>query len=72
MAAGKGQRLATAVGFLGGLFACLDAVRDVKVLWPPDALWNALEHPHRLELGGGIALMIVTLVLSLRRPAWES
>jgi hypothetical protein len=71
MSAGKGQRLATALGFLSGLFACLDAMRDAKVLWPPDAVWGALERPHRLELGGGIALVIVSLVLSFRRPAAE-
>lgn len=61
----RSRRLLTALGFLSGMLACLDAVRDAKVLWPPDILWQALRHPQRLELGGGIALMIVTLVTSI-------
>ena len=68
MAANKGRRLGTAVGFLAGLLSCLDALRDTKVLWPPNAVWSALTHPHRLELGGGIALIVVALVLSVWRP----
>ena len=28
--------------FLSGVLACLDAVRDTRVLWPPDVLWQAL------------------------------
>lgn len=71
MASSKGEGLATAVGFLAGLFACLDAVRDARVLWPPDTLWSALDHSRHLELGTGIALMAVMLVLSLRRAAAE-
>jgi hypothetical protein len=63
----KQRRVATAVGFIGGLLACLDAVRDVKVLWPPDVVWEALRGPQRLELGGGIALMVVTLIVSIAR-----
>ena len=71
MASNKGQRTATAVGFLGGLLACLDAVRDVKTVWPPDALWSLLSHQHRVELGGGIALILVSLIASVWRPATE-
>ena len=71
MAAAKGHRLGTAVGFLAGLLFCLNAVKDAMILWPPNALWGALNHPHRLQFGGGIALIIVSLVLSLRRPATE-
>ena len=59
----KQQRLATAVGFLSGLLASLDALRDCKVRWPPDAVWEILRGPQRLELGGGIALIVVTLVI---------
>lgn len=66
MASDKSRRLSTAVGFLGGVIACLDALRDAAVVWPPDAAWAHLSHPHRLELGGGIALIVVTLVLSAR------
>jgi hypothetical protein len=49
------------------MLACLDAVRDAKTLWPPDAVWAALRHPQRLELGGGLALIMVTLIISLVR-----
>jgi hypothetical protein len=71
MAAGKGQRVGTAVGFLGGLLLCLGAVRDARMLWPPAALWSVLEHPQHLMLGSGIALIIVSLLISLRRTAPE-
>jgi hypothetical protein len=58
----KKRRVATAVGFLSGVLACLDAARDAKVFWPPDALWHGLRGAQRLEMGAGIALIVVTLV----------
>lgn len=63
------RRVTTAVGFLSGMLACLDAVRESKILWPPDALWESLRHPQRLELSAGIALILVTLVISLVRQS---
>jgi hypothetical protein len=63
----KGWRVATSVGFLSGILACLDAVRDSRAVWPPDALWAALQHPQRMELGGGIALILVTIVITIVR-----
>ncbi|HTZ81591.1 MAG TPA: hypothetical protein VMB66_00275 [Candidatus Acidoferrales bacterium] len=60
----KTVRVATAVGFLAGVIACLDAIRDVKTLWPPDALWQILPHPRRLELVAGIALIVVSLIIT--------
>ena len=63
----KGRRVATALGFLSGVLACLDALRDAKVVWPPDAAWEALRHPQRLEMGGGITLIVVTLIVSAVR-----
>jgi hypothetical protein len=63
----KTRRVATAAGFLSGVLASMDALRDAKALWPPDAVWEALRNPQRLELGGGIALMVVTLVISALR-----
>jgi len=63
----KQRRVATAVAFLSGLLASLDALRDARILWPPDAVWEALGHPQRLELGGGITLIVVTLVLTIGR-----
>ena len=63
----KGRRVATAVGFLSGVLACLDALRDAKVLWPPDELWGVLSHPKRLELGAGIVLIVVSFIISVVR-----
>jgi hypothetical protein len=63
----KKRRVATAVGFLFGMLAVLDALRDEQILWPPDALWEALRGPQRLELGAGLALMVVTLIVSIAR-----
>lgn len=61
----KKARVANAVGFLSGVLACLDAARDVKAWWPPDALWQGLRHPQRLEFAAGIALIVVTIVVSV-------
>jgi hypothetical protein len=65
MTSDKKNRIATAVGFLAGVLAGLEALRDVRILWPLDALWAALRSPQRLELGGGIALMLITLLSSV-------
>jgi hypothetical protein len=69
----KKRRVATAVGFLSGVLACLDALRDARIFWPPDVAWDALRNPQRLELGAGIALIVITLVTSAlqRREAAE-
>ena len=61
----KTRRVATAAGFLAGVLASMDALRDARIFWPPDAVWEALRNPQRLELGGGIALILVTLVISV-------
>jgi len=61
------RRVAGAVGFISGVLACLDAVRDTRVLWPPDALWQVLRPPQRLEFGAGIALIAVTLIATAIR-----
>jgi len=63
----KKRRVATATAFLFGVLACLDALRDARTLWPPDAVWEALRNPQHWELGGGIALMVVTLALTIGR-----
>jgi len=67
----KKRRVATAVGFLSGVLACLDALHDASIFWPPDAVWNALLNPQRLELGGGVALIVITLVLTIGR-SWSA
>ena len=61
----KTRRVATAAGFLAGVLASMDALRDARIFWPADAVWEALRNPQRLELGGGIALIVVTLVISV-------
>ncbi len=63
----KTRRIATATGFLSGVLICLDALREAPGFWPPDLVWTALSRPHRLELAGGIATMVVTFITSLRR-----
>jgi hypothetical protein len=67
----KKRRLSTALGFLSGVLACMDAMRDASVFWPPDEVWAPMNRPHRLEFGGGILVIVVTLIVSiiLRRAA---
>lgn len=65
MTENKQRRVATAVGFLAGMLACLDALRDAKVVWPPDAAWAVMPHAQRLEMGAGIAIILVALVVSV-------
>jgi hypothetical protein len=61
----KKRRIATASGFLSGVITCLDAVRDARVSWPPDAVWALLRRPQRVELCGGIALIVAALIVSI-------
>jgi len=63
----KQRRVATAVGFLCGVLSGLDALRDARIFWPPDAVWDALRNPQRVELGGGIALIVLALALTIGR-----
>jgi hypothetical protein len=65
MTAEKQRRAVTAAGFLFGVLACMDALRDDRVLWPLDALWATLQSRQRLEFGGGITLILVALVSSV-------
>jgi hypothetical protein len=63
----KRWRVAIAVGFLAGVLASLDALRDARIFWPPDAVWDALRRPQRFELGGGLAMIVVALITSAFR-----
>jgi hypothetical protein len=63
----KKQRVATAAGFLSGVLACLDALREPRIFWPPDVVWGALRNPQRLEFCAGIVLMLVSFVTSAMR-----
>lgn len=65
----KQTRIATAIGFLSGVLACLDVVRDHRIWWPPDLLWELLRPPQKWELVGGVSLIVMTLILSVLRRA---
>ncbi len=67
MTSDKQRRVATAAGFISGVIACLDALREAKITWPPDETWAGLRGPQRLELSAGIVLMVVALVTSVVR-----
>jgi hypothetical protein len=67
----KKKRVTNAVGFLSGVLACLDAVRDARIFWPPDELWDGLRHVQRVELSAGIALIVVSMVLMGTRKRTE-
>ncbi len=67
MTSEKKRRVANALGFVSGVIASLDAIRDQNILWPPSVLWDVLRHPQRIELAAGIMLMVVTLVLAIVR-----
>jgi hypothetical protein len=57
--------VATAAGFLLGVLACLDVLRDKRVLWPPDLLWASLRSAQRFELGTGVVLILATVLTSV-------
>lgn len=61
----KNLRLLNAVAFLAGVLACLTAVRDSRVLWPPGELWSALSHQQHLELAGGLGLIVLVIVTNI-------
>lgn len=61
----KKRRVAMAGMFLSGVLACLDAVKDARIFWPPDVVWEGLTNPNRLKLGAGIALIVVSFVMSV-------
>ena len=63
----KTRRVANALGFVSGVIASMDAIRDQKTVWPPSLLWGALRNSQRLELAAGAALIVVTLVLAVAR-----
>jgi hypothetical protein len=61
----KNLRLLNVAGFLAGVLTCLNAVRDTRVLWPPDALWSVLGHRQHVELAVGLALIALVLVTNI-------
>jgi hypothetical protein len=61
----KMRRVAMAGMFLSGVLACLDAVKEARIFWPPDVLWEGLTNPNRLKMGAGIALIVVSFVMSV-------
>ncbi len=67
----KKKRVTNAVGFLSGVLACLDAVRDARIFWPLGEFWDGLRHAQRLEFGAGAALIVVSIVLMSARARTE-
>jgi hypothetical protein len=67
----KKKRVINAVGFLSGVLACMDAVRDARIFWPLRGLWEDLRHVQRVEFGAGIALIVVSIVLMTTRQRTE-
>ena len=63
----KPRRAASAVVFLFGVLATLNAVRDAHAFWPPAVLWAALNPPHRFQLCGGIAAILVGIFVTCTR-----
>jgi hypothetical protein len=63
----KKQRVTNAVGFLSGVLACMDAVRDARTFWPLGELWGDLRHVQRVEFGAGVTLIVVSIVLMSTR-----
>jgi len=63
----KRRRAMSAILFLFGVLAFLNALRDAGMMWPPDAVWQALNNPSRLKLCGGIALMLASLIATAMR-----
>ncbi len=68
----KKRRVAMAGIFLSGVLACLDALKDARIFWPPEVVWEGLRNPDRLKLGAGIALMVVSFVTSMMRQGSAS
>jgi hypothetical protein len=58
----KKQRAATAIVFLFGVLAAMNALRDASVLWPPDVVWAALTPPKRFQFVAGLLLVVGALV----------
>jgi len=63
----KTKRLIHAVGFMAGVVSCLDAVRDAPIVWPPGELWEGLRNVQRVEFAAGVALVAVSIVLTIAR-----
>ncbi len=71
MTSEKKKRVTNAVGFLSGVLACMDAVRETRIFWPLDEFWDGLRHAQRVEFGAGIALIVVSIVLMSMRKQTE-
>jgi hypothetical protein len=67
MTSEKKKRVTNAVGFLSGVLACMDAVRETRIFWPLDEFWEGLRHAQRVEFGAGVALIVVSIVLMSMR-----
>jgi hypothetical protein len=61
----KTRQSVTAICFLSGVLVSLNAVRDSRIFWPPEALWAALQSAQRFELTAGLVLIVVALLSSV-------
>jgi len=67
MTPAKRRNPATAIVFLFGVLACLRAVGQAGIAWPPEALWHALRTPFRLQLVAGLVMILAALIFMLVR-----
>ena len=67
MASPKGRRAASAILFLFGVLASAKALSDATVAWPAATVWAQLSNPHKVQLCGGIALILVAFVITFTR-----
>ena len=66
----KKRRVTRALGFVSGVIASMDAIRDQKVLWPPSELWEALRNVQRVELAAGVVLILASVLLNVRSKTY--
>jgi hypothetical protein len=45
----------------------MDALRDAKVVWPPDATCEGLRNVQHVEFGGSTAAVMATAILAISR-----
>jgi len=67
MTPAKRRNAATAVVFLFGVLASLRAMGEAGTMWPPDAVWQSLRNPFRLQLVAGILMTVMALIFWLTR-----
>jgi hypothetical protein len=59
MITARKRRVGNAIGFLAGFLACMYAVREKEIFWPPNVLWASLRNVQRVEFVGGLLLIVI-------------